>query len=38
MISVRGMVDKENVYEEFHVDEQALYDLVIEVFYREVES
>lgn len=38
MISVRGTVDKEDVYEEFHVDEQAMYDLIIDVFYREVES
>lgn len=37
MISVRGTVDKEEVYEEFHVDEDALYDLIISVFYREVE-
>lgn len=37
MISVRGTVEKEDVYEEFRVDEDALYDLVIDVFYREVD-
>lgn len=37
MISVRGTVEKEDVYEEFRVDEDALYDLIISVFYREVD-
>lgn len=36
MVSVQGTVDKQDVYEEFHIDEQALYDLIIEVFYRRV--
>ncbi|MCM1214431.1 MAG: LCP family protein [Lachnospiraceae bacterium] len=37
MISVQGTVGKEDVYEEFHVDEQALYDLIVNVFYREAD-
>ena len=37
MISVQGTVEKKDVYEEFHVDEEALYELVINVFYREVD-
>lgn len=36
MISVEGTVQKEDVYEEFIVDEEALYDLIIQVFYREI--
>ena len=36
MVSVRGIVEKQDVYEEFHIDEQALYDLIIQVFYRQV--
>lgn len=36
MISVEGMVQKEDVYEEFIVDEEALYELIIRVFYREI--
>lgn len=36
MISVEGTVRKEDVYEEFIVDEEALYDLIIQVFYREI--
>lgn len=36
MVSVRGTVEKQDVYEEFHIDEQALYDLIIQVFYRQV--
>ena len=37
MLTVQGTVRKEDVYEEFLVDEEALYDLIIQVFYREVE-
>ncbi|MDE7043673.1 MAG: LCP family protein [Acetatifactor sp.] len=37
MISVPGTVEKEDVYEEFHVDEQALFDLIINVFYHEAD-
>lgn len=36
ILSVQGTVIKEDVYEEFIVDEEALYDLIIHVFYREV--
>lgn len=36
MISVEGTVQKEDVYEEFIVDEEALYELIIQVFYREI--
>lgn len=38
MVSVQGEVEKEDVYEEFHVDEQALYDLIVNVFYREADK
>lgn len=36
MITVQGSIRKNDIYEEFIVDEQALYDLIIDVFYREV--
>ncbi len=36
MVSVRGTVEKQDVYEEFRIDEQDLYDLIIQVFYRQV--
>ena len=38
MVSVQGKVEKEDIYEEFYVDEQALYDLIVNVFYREAEE
>ncbi len=38
MISVEGTITKENVYEEFNVDEKALYELILKVFYEEVEQ
>jgi hypothetical protein len=28
----------EDGYEEYHVDEEAFYDLIIQVFYEEVEA
>lgn len=36
MISVEGTITKENVYEEFNVDDKALYELILKVFYEEV--
>ena len=36
MISVTGNIEKTDIYEEFIIDEQALYDLIIDVFYKEV--
>ncbi len=36
MLSVAGTVEKEDVYEEFYVDEEALYDLILRVFYRRI--
>ena len=36
MITVQGTVEKGEVYEEYYIDEQVLYDLIINVFYREV--
>lgn len=36
MITVQGSIRKNDIYEEFIVDEQALYDLIIDVFYREI--
>ena len=38
MISVEGTITKENVYEEFNVDEKALYELILKVFYEEVKQ
>ena len=29
--------DANNVHEEFHVDEEALYDMIVEIFYEPVE-
>ena len=36
MVSVEGTITKENVYEEFNVDDKALYELILKVFYEEV--
>lgn len=36
MVSVRGEVKKQDVYEEFYVYEGELYDLIVDTFYREV--
>lgn len=36
MLSLEGTVIREGVYDEFIVDEEALYDLIIQVFYREI--
>ena len=36
MISVEGTITKDNVYEEFNVDDKALYELILKVFYEEV--
>ncbi len=36
--SLRGETRQGEVYEEFYVDEKALYELIIEVFYEEVEE
>lgn len=38
MISVPGTVEQGELYEEFYIDEQAFFDLLIDVFYREVEQ
>lgn len=38
MLSVEGTITKENVYEEFNVDEKALYELILKVFYEEVKD
>ena len=37
MYTVPGETEMGEVYEEFYVDDDALYDLIIEVFYKEVE-
>lgn len=34
--TVAGTITKETVYEEFNVDDKALYELILEVFYEEV--
>lgn len=36
MISVVGTMEKNGDYEEFIIDEEALYELIIQVFYQEV--
>ncbi len=36
MYTVPGETHMGTIYEEYHVDEEALYDLIIEVFYEEV--
>lgn len=38
MVSVEGELQKEGKYEEFIIDEEALYELIIEIFYKEVEK
>lgn len=37
MLSVPGTVEQGEIYEEFYIDEQAFYDLIINVFYREAD-
>ena len=37
MYTVPGETRMGEVYEEFYVDDDALYDLIIQVFYKEVE-
>ena len=36
MYTVPGETSQEGVYEEYHIDEEAFYDLMIQVFYKEV--
>jgi len=36
MISISGSIEKTDVYEEYIINEQELYDLIIDVFYREI--
>ena len=35
--SLQGATVQGEIYEEFYPDEQALYELILEVFYEEVE-
>lgn len=36
MYTVPGETSQEGVYEEYHIDEEVFYDLMIQVFYKEV--
>ena len=36
MYTVPGETSQEGVYEEYHIDEEAFYDLMIQVFYKKV--
>jgi hypothetical protein len=35
--TLKGETVKESTFEEFHVDEDALYEMILDIFYNEVE-
>ena len=36
MIDIPGQGVEGNIYDEFHIDETQLYELVLQIFYKEV--
>jgi hypothetical protein len=38
MYTVPGETVKTEVFEEYHVDDKALYQMIIDIFYEEVEA